>query len=160
MRACPVSPVNGLTLNEWWGNVTDVDPQFSQRLANVCIYVKDRVIRCHMKESSLPAEITIWYWHIAGVSLLPAANDKTQQTQNIYIQFVQCWTNVEDVGPALYKWYRNVLCLLGTPRITAAQCLHSLPKSPRKNISLTRLKYNQHYTGWVKFTVNYTFLNY
>ena len=27
--------------------------------------------------------------------------------------FVQCWTNVEDGGPALYKCYTNVLCLLG-----------------------------------------------
>ena len=34
-----------------------------------------------------------------------------QQTQNICITFVHCWTNVEDV--ALYKCYTNVLCLLG-----------------------------------------------
>ena len=32
---------------------------------------------------------------------------------NICITFVQCWSNVEDVGPALYKCYTNVLCLLG-----------------------------------------------
>ena len=25
--------------------------------------------------------------------------------------FIQCWTNVEDVGPTLYKCYTNVLCL-------------------------------------------------
>ena len=37
----------------------------------------------------------------------------TQQTRNICITFVQCWTNVEDVGPALYTCYTNVLCLLG-----------------------------------------------
>ena len=36
-----------------------------------------------------------------------------QQTKNICITFVQCWTNVEDVGPTLYKCYANVLCLLG-----------------------------------------------
>ena len=36
----------------------------------------------------------------------------TQQTQNICITSVQCWTNVEDVGPTLYKCYTNVLCLL------------------------------------------------
>ena len=35
------------------------------------------------------------------------------KTQNICITFVQCWTNVEDVGPTLYKCYVNVLCLLG-----------------------------------------------
>ena len=35
-----------------------------------------------------------------------------QQTQSICITFVQCRTNVEDVGPILYKCYTNVLCLL------------------------------------------------
>ena len=35
-----------------------------------------------------------------------------QQTQNIFITFVQCWTNVEDVGATLYKCYKNVLYLL------------------------------------------------
>ena len=35
-----------------------------------------------------------------------------QSTQNICITFVQCWTNVEEIGPALYIWYTNVLCLL------------------------------------------------
>ena len=29
------------------------------------------------------------------------------------VTFVQCWSNVEDVGPTLYKYYTNVLCLLG-----------------------------------------------
>ena len=35
------------------------------------------------------------------------------QTQNICITFVQCSTNVKDVGRTLYKCYTNVLCLLG-----------------------------------------------
>ena len=37
----------------------------------------------------------------------------TQRTQNNCITFIQCWSNVEDVGPTLYKCYTNVLCLLG-----------------------------------------------
>ena len=37
----------------------------------------------------------------------------SQQTQTICITFVQCWANVEDVGPTLYKCYTDVLCLLG-----------------------------------------------
>ena len=37
----------------------------------------------------------------------------TQQTQNICITFIQCWPNVFDVGPTLYKCHINVLCLLG-----------------------------------------------
>ena len=36
-----------------------------------------------------------------------------QQTQNICITFIQCWVNVEDVGPTLHKCYTYVLCLLG-----------------------------------------------
>ena len=41
----------------------------------------------------------------------------SQQTQNICIKFEQCWSNVEDVGPPLYKRYKNVLYmyLLGLP---------------------------------------------
>ena len=38
----------------------------------------------------------------------------TRHTQNICITFIQCWTNFEDVGPALYKCYTNVLYLLGS----------------------------------------------
>ena len=38
---------------------------------------------------------------------------RAQQTQNICITFIQCWTNVEDVGPMLYKCYTNILCQLG-----------------------------------------------
>ena len=34
----------------------------------------------------------------------------SKQTQNICITFVQCWINVEDVGPTLYKCYTNVFC--------------------------------------------------
>ena len=46
--------------------------------------------------------------------MLDAVNFRhTQQTQNICITFKQCWANVEDVGPTLYKLYANVLCLLG-----------------------------------------------
>ena len=36
-----------------------------------------------------------------------------QWTQNICITFIQCWTNVGDVGPTLYKCHAVFLCLLG-----------------------------------------------
>ena len=51
-----------------------------------------------------------------------------QQTQkkNIFITFVQCWNknNVENVGPTLYKCYKNVFCagLLG---MIGKQCVHN-----------------------------------
>ena len=41
----------------------------------------------------------------------------------LFITIVQCRTNVEDVGPTLYRCYANVLCLLGV--------LLSIPVRPR-----------------------------
>ena len=48
-----------------------------------------------------------WYLCMNGVK------GHAQQTKNICITLIQCWTNVFDVGPTLYKCYTNVLCLLG-----------------------------------------------
>ena len=42
-------------------------------------------------------------------------------TKHLY-DFMQYWTNVEDVGPTLYKCYTNVWCLLG--RRTFSQTLY------------------------------------
>ena len=39
--------------------------------------------------------------------------EESKQTQKNCITFIQCWTNVEDVGPTLYKCYTNALSLLG-----------------------------------------------
>ena len=39
------------------------------------------------------------------------------------IAFVQCRTNVFDVGPTLYKCYANVLCLLGTLALNSSICI-------------------------------------
>ena len=36
-----------------------------------------------------------------------AAQGLIQQTQNICITCIQCWANVEDVGPTFYKCYRK-----------------------------------------------------
>ena len=43
-------------------------------------------------------------------------------TKHLY-DFMQCWPNVKNVGPALYKCYTNVLCLLGC-RGTFSQTLY------------------------------------
>ena len=46
--------------------------------------------------------------HLSARVLLDPGNT------NIFITFIQCWPNVEDVGPVLYKCFANVfLCLLG-----------------------------------------------
>ena len=39
--------------------------------------------------------------------------DISQGTQNMCIAFIQRRPNVFDVCPAMYKCYKNVLCLLG-----------------------------------------------
>ena len=41
-----------------------------------------------------------------------------QKIQNIYIVFVKCRTNVEDVGQTLYKWYINVFVFAGSRPIS------------------------------------------
>ena len=42
------------------------------------------------------------YFYICCTRSDPSRCEISQQTQNICITFVQCWTNVEDVGPTLY----------------------------------------------------------
>ena len=49
----------------------------------------------------------IYYISPASICLMTS-----QQTQSICIRFVQRRSNVFDVGPILYKYYANVLCLL------------------------------------------------
>ena len=53
--------------------------------------------------------------------LTPRVYRHPVNTTHLY-DFIQCWTNVEDVGPTLYKCYTNVLCLLG--RRTFSQTLY------------------------------------
>ena len=58
---------------------------------------------------------------------LMSASRISQQTQNICITFVQRRHNVFDVGPTLYKCYRNVLCLPGYAPIgwqSVRRCVH------------------------------------
>ena len=53
--------------------------------------------------------------------LLGHAITVSQQTQNIFITFVQRRPNVFDVCPTLYKCYTNGLCLLGSDGDNTAQ---------------------------------------
>ena len=56
----------------------------------------------------------------------------------VCVTFVQCWTNVEDVGPTLYKSCTNVLRFLGITRMP----------------SLIKKTYNKHYycNNYITFT--------
>ena len=48
------------------------------------------------------------YWHSVN-------------TKHLY-DFMQCWTNVENVWPTLYKCYTNVLCLLSCRGLSLKHC--------------------------------------
>ena len=80
-----------------------------------------------------------WSWILAGrwpankltILLLVSRDGLTPRlyrhpvnTKHLY-DFIQYWTNVEDVGPTLHKCYANVLCLLG--RRTFSQTLYISP---------------------------------
>ena len=55
---------------------------------------------------------------IEYLKLILGVTEKTsQQTQNICTTFVQRRPNVIDVGPTLYKYYTNVLCLPGSAEV-------------------------------------------
>ena len=54
------------------------------------------------------------YGHPVSTGARGTLRVTTQRTQNISITFIQCWTNVENAGAALYKCNTNVLCSLGT----------------------------------------------
>ena len=55
-----------------------------------------------------------------------SSSTSTVNTKSLYnINFVQCWSNVEDVEPTLYKCYTNVLSSMGERRYyysTQRQC--------------------------------------
>ena len=74
-----------------------------------------------IKESFRKRKDVIGTWKVKGVSGTESVKwqgesryqlKPLQKTQNIRITFVQRRPNVFDVGPRLYKWYTNVLCLL------------------------------------------------
>ena len=75
---------NEPTLALHWPIGCDAGPSFGQHCLNVACFVEE-----------------ICWW-------LPM-----QCAQNICITFIQCWTNVENVGPMLNKCYINGVCLLG-----------------------------------------------
>ena len=59
---------------------------------------------CSACATTRNAQTILTFCEFFRLAFLPS-----QQTQSICITFVQCWTNVEDVGPTLYKCYTNGL---------------------------------------------------
>ena len=99
--------------------VSYVTPAYTQVTRGLCVYSISWLLSlcvCRPYDGSTPSPLYIEQ-HQYTTQPLPykkyyAAENKvySQSTQNICMTFVQCWTNVEDVGPALYKCYTNVLC--------------------------------------------------
>ena len=50
--------------------------------------------------------------------------DNTADAKHFFIKSVQCWSNVEDVGPTLFKCYKNALCLLESISFAHIFCLN------------------------------------
>ena len=75
-----------------------------------------------------------------GLVCLITFINTSQQTQNICMTFIQCWANVEDVGPTLYKCYTNVLCLLGWH--LRPLDVRNVVCTPNGNIRYIKHKYN------------------
>ena len=103
--------------------------QFASKFARLCCdklkgkmpTTKERSIRMVIKLGKhlmivLNSGVCHVTWTHRPVSHVPAGPDffldmmelciPPQHTQNICITFIQCWTNVEDVGPTLYKCYK------------------------------------------------------
>ena len=64
-------------------------------------------------------KLTVLLWVFRN-RLTPRVYRHPLNTTHLY-DFIQCWTNVEDVGPTLYKCYTNDLCWLGR---TSSQTLY------------------------------------
>ena len=94
-------------LTYWWSYIVSLNPiNFVKKITRG---ISALVLHC----DSIMSQIRIEY----SLVLPSPANTK------LFITIVQCRTNVEDVGPTLYKCYANVLCLLGV--------LLSIPVRPR-----------------------------
>ena len=104
-------------------------PKASLR-ASSQITASSYILERHLSNNSIESQSPL-SWILAGPCfvllwvfrnrLTPCVYRHPVNTTHLY-DFVQCWTNVEDVGPTLYKCYTNVLCLLG--RRTFPQTLY------------------------------------
>ena len=72
--------------------------------------------------------------HVHYHSMITETLYAIQQTQKIGITFIQCWANVEDVGPTLYKCYSDALCLMG---YNNNNCCKLIFKNKKANAYLT-----------------------
>ena len=65
-------------------------------------------------------------------------------TKHLY-DFMQCCTNVEDVGPTLYKCYTNVLCLLGRRTFSQTLYIYSMLVQCWASVADVGLSLKQHW---------------
>ena len=60
------------------------------------------------------------------ISMVYVNPANTKHLYNIYTTFIQHRANVFDVGPALYKYYTNVLHLQGHEHSLTESCIYTL----------------------------------
>ena len=72
-------------------------------------------------------------------------------TKHLY-DFMQCWTNVEDVGPMLYKCYTNVLRLLGRRTFSQTLYIYSMLVQCWASVADVGLALKQH---WINVPFKY-----
>ena len=77
---------------------------------------------CIHTANNLTSDSSIFVYMNSQLPPAPSSGHPTQQTQNIFITFIQRRPNVSDVGPTFYKCYKNVLCLLGMHSNRGAMC--------------------------------------
>ena len=107
-----------------WPNVGQLSVMLTKHYTNIrvngwCLHLTR--LWSITSRDSMGIIIVITHWtrdvYLTPHISVPAGNyDRwitTQQTQNICITLVQCWTNVEDVGPTLYKCYTNIFGFAG-----------------------------------------------
>ena len=99
------------TLSQHWSS-------YPQRLLAVRPSLWDYVTRCIVRQFHVSKLCLLRALNLSGFSALNAPQ------QNICMTFVQCWTNVEDVGPTLYKCYTNVFLFAGTPATALQKSLY------------------------------------
>ena len=96
------------------GPPSNMKPASGQRLLSSTFYLIELYIGslslCHTFDDADTDRPIAWRQHLFAVLIWQAA---ILAKQNICITFIQRWTNVEDVGPTLYKCFTNVSCLLG-----------------------------------------------
>ena len=76
--------------------------------------------------------------------LTPSLYCHPVNTKHLY-EFMQCGSNVKDVGPMLYKCYTNVLCLLGGRTFSQTLYIYAMLVQCWASVADIGLAFKQHW---------------